>query len=121
VKLSGEQLVLDTNILVYWLRGKAAGQTLLASYGLDTRRPRPVVPIVVKGEIRALGIRLGWGENKLARLDAVLRELLALDISSEDVLAAYAYIARRVSRWAVGWVRTISGSLQSLRCSKRSS
>lgn len=92
MKLSGEQLVLDTNILVHWLRGKAAGQTLRAAYGLDQRRPRPVVPVVVKGEIRSLGIRLGWGENKLAMLDAVLRDLLALDISSEDVIAAYARI-----------------------------
>jgi tRNA(fMet)-specific endonuclease VapC len=84
--------VLDTNILVYWLRGKAAGQTLRASYGLGTRRPRPVVPVVVKGEIRSLALRLGWGEAKLALLDALLGDLLTLDISSDEVLTAYAHI-----------------------------
>jgi tRNA(fMet)-specific endonuclease VapC len=48
--------------------------------------------VVVKGEIRSLVIRLGWGETKQAKLDALLRDLLVLDISSEDVLAAYARI-----------------------------
>jgi hypothetical protein len=41
--LDGEQLVLDTNILVHWLRGKEAGQKLKADYDLGARRPRPIL------------------------------------------------------------------------------
>ena len=39
----GEQLVLGTNILVHWLRGKKAGEKLRAEYELGVRRPRPIL------------------------------------------------------------------------------
>ena len=38
VKLDGQQLVLDTNILVHWLRGTQAGETLRTDYDLGARR-----------------------------------------------------------------------------------
>lgn len=67
MKLAGDQLVLDTNILLHWLRGKAAGAKLRADYSLGTRSPRPILPLVVKGEIKSLA-----------------------EISSEPVVTAYA-------------------------------
>jgi hypothetical protein len=56
VKLSEEQLVLDTNILLHWMRGKGAGAKLKADYELGVRRPRPILPVVVKGEIKSLAL-----------------------------------------------------------------
>lgn len=53
MKLEGEQLVLDTNILVHWLRGKDVGLKLREDYEFGTRRPRPIVPVVVKAEIKS--------------------------------------------------------------------
>ena len=47
-------IVLDTNILVRWLRGKGAGAKLRADYG--ARRPRPILPVVVKAEIQSLAV-----------------------------------------------------------------
>jgi len=61
VKLDGDQLVLDTNILVHWLRGKDAGEKLKADYDLGARRPRPILPLVVKAEIKSLALQFGWG------------------------------------------------------------
>lgn len=90
MKLAGEQIVLDTNILVYLLRGGAAGVKLTAAYDLAARRPRPIVPVVVKGEIKSLAGKLGWGTNKHDALDSLLRELPTADISSEVVIGAYA-------------------------------
>lgn len=90
MKLADEQLVLDTNILVHWLRGKTAAERLKADYALGERRPRPVVPVVVKGELKAFSLNLHWGDDKRERLDALLRELPTADISSEAVIAAYA-------------------------------
>jgi hypothetical protein len=55
VKLEGEQLVLDTNILVHWLRGKDAGMKLRQDYELGSRRPRPIIPLVVKADCRGRG------------------------------------------------------------------
>lgn len=86
------QFVLDTNILVHVLRGGDAARVLEQAYGLRERRPRPIVPVVVKGEIKSLARRLHWGQAKLAALDTVLRDLPAADISSELVLDAYAEV-----------------------------
>jgi tRNA(fMet)-specific endonuclease VapC len=101
VKLEGEQLVLDTNILVHWLRGKDAGLKLRQDYELGARRPRPIIPLVVKGEIKSLALQLQWGDQRNEQLDALLRELPVADISSEAVIQAYARIdheSRRTGR-----------------------
>jgi tRNA(fMet)-specific endonuclease VapC len=83
VKLEGERLVLDTNILVHWLRGNEAGIKLKADYDLGGRRPRPIIPLVVKAEIKSLALQFGWGNDKQKALDGLLRELPVADISSE--------------------------------------
>lgn len=101
MKLEGEQLVLDTNILVHWLRGKDAGLKLREDYELGARRPRPIIPLVVKAEIKSLALQFKWGDQKNEQLDALLRELPVADISSEAVLHAYARIdneSRQVGR-----------------------
>ena len=92
MKLDGKQLVLDTNILVHWLRGTAAGIKLKADYELGARRPRPIIPVVVKAEIKSLALQLEWGPAKQRALDELLRELPMADISSEPVLDAYARV-----------------------------
>lgn len=90
MKLDGRQLVLDTNILVHWLRGGGAGMKIRNDYALGARRPRPIVPVVVKAEIKSLARRLKWGFEKLATADALLRELPVADIHVEAVIDAYA-------------------------------
>lgn len=90
MKLEGQQLILDTNILVHWLRGREPGEKLRADYGLGTRRPRPILPVVVKAEIKSLALQFGWGAEKHKALDELLRELPVADISAEAVIDAYA-------------------------------
>ncbi len=67
MKLAGEQLVLDTNILVHWLRGKEFGAKLHADYALGARSPRPIVPLVVKAEIKSLAYQFNWGTTGTER------------------------------------------------------
>ncbi|MEO6603625.1 MAG: type II toxin-antitoxin system VapC family toxin [Polyangiaceae bacterium] len=101
MKLEGEQLVLDTNILVHWLRGKGAGLKLREDYELGARRPRPIIPLVVKAEIKSLALQFNWGDQRNEQLDALLRELPVADISSEAVIQAYAHVdheSRQVGR-----------------------
>jgi hypothetical protein len=92
VKLDGQQLVLDTNVLLHWLRGQDAGTE--TSSALRTRRapPAPNCPGCRKGELKSLALQFKWGESKQLALDALLRELLIADISSELVTQAYARI-----------------------------
>jgi len=101
VKHDGQQLVLDTNILVHWLRGKDAAQRLRNEYSLGVRRPRPILPLVVKGEIKSLAVQFSWKREKQDALDELLRELPIADISSEQVIAMYASLdqeSRKVGR-----------------------
>jgi tRNA(fMet)-specific endonuclease VapC len=90
VKLAGDHLVLDTNVLVHWLRGKDAGAKLRNDYALGARSPRPIVPVVVKAEIKSLALQFKWGTEKQGALDELLRELPVAEISSDHVIAAYA-------------------------------
>jgi tRNA(fMet)-specific endonuclease VapC len=92
VKLSGEQLVLDTNILLHLLRGKKAAELLEREYGISRRSPRAIISVVTKGELKALGYKFNWGLRQHERLDAMLAGLPAADISHSVVWNAYAKI-----------------------------
>lgn len=52
--------------------------------------PRPILPVVVKAEIKSLSLQLSWGAEKRAALDALLRELPIAEISFDAVIDAYA-------------------------------
>lgn len=114
MKLQGVQLVLDTNVIVHWLRGKATASMLRSDYAIDTRLPRPIVPVVVKGEALALASYLKWGARKMAALDALLRALPVADISADAVTDAYAIIdsASRTAGRRMGkndvWIAAVS-------------
>lgn len=60
MKLAGEQLVLDTNILLHLLRGKTAAALLEREYGISRRSPRAIISVVTKGELKALGYKFHW-------------------------------------------------------------
>lgn len=101
MKLPDAQIVLDTNILVYWMRGNDLGAKLREDYALGTRRPRPIIPLVVKAEIKSLALQFKWGEEKQTALDELLRELPIAEISAEAVISAYArldHYSRTVGR-----------------------
>lgn len=84
MKLAGDQLVLDTNILVHWLRGKDAGAKLRTDYALGARSPRPIVPVVVKAEIKSLALQFKWGTEKQGALDELREQETAQDGPPRD-------------------------------------
>jgi tRNA(fMet)-specific endonuclease VapC len=92
VKLAGDQLVLDTNILVHLLRGKQAGQAIEQLYGIGQRTPRAIISVVTKGELKALAYKLEWGADRRETLAAMLTALPAADISHGSIHDAYAAI-----------------------------
>lgn len=92
MKLAGEQLVLDTNVLLHLLRGKKAAEFLEREYGISRRSPRAIISVVTKGELKALGYKFDWGPTQHERLDAMLAGLPAADISHSAVWNAYAEI-----------------------------
>ena len=92
MKLAGEQLVLDTNILLHLLRGKKAGQVIDHDYQVSGRNPRAIISVVTKGELKALAYKFEWGPEQHARLDEMLASLPSADISHSAIIDAYAAI-----------------------------
>ena len=92
MKLAGEQLVLDTNVLLHLLRGRSAAGLIEREYGISGRNPRAIISVVTKGELKALGYKFNWGPKQHERLDAMLAGLPAADISHSAVWNAYAKI-----------------------------
>ncbi len=92
MRLPGVQLVLDTNILLHLLRGGAAGQLIDRHYGVSQRLPRAIISVVVKGELKGLAYKFGWGTENHKRVDDMLAALPAVDISHPVIIDGYARI-----------------------------
>lgn len=87
--------LLDTNILVHLLRGKAAGRYLDQEFGLIGSPVRPLICVVTVGECLSLAMQFGWGASKQADLRALLNHLPVVDIDDPRVLETYATIDAR--------------------------
>jgi predicted nucleic acid-binding protein len=85
-------VVLDSNVLIHWARQDRTGQFLLATYALDQRVDRPLIPTTVEGEVRGLAKYGGWGKEKMERLDDIFGELVRVEAGLPQVINAYAEI-----------------------------
>lgn len=83
-------LLLDTSVLLHVIRGNEVARRIDAAWRLQTRPDRPLISIVTVGEARAFALRLGWGEEKLRRLEQLMQELVVVDIRNATVLDNYA-------------------------------
>jgi len=81
--------LLDTNILVHLLRGKATGLAIETHFGLRGALNRCVVSVVTVGETYSLARQWNWGAAKQAALQKLLNQVVWLDINHPDILVAY--------------------------------
>jgi tRNA(fMet)-specific endonuclease VapC len=85
--------VLDTNILLLYLRGTELSIWIDQHYRpLDSTINESIISVVTVGEIRALAKINHWGQRRLDRIDDLLEELLITDINTEDLIERYAEI-----------------------------
>jgi tRNA(fMet)-specific endonuclease VapC len=84
-------LLLDTNILIHLVRANWIARSIESRFQLRTRTETPLVSVISIGEALAFAKRLGWGLQKAELLEALLQELVIVDISDE-ILRAYAEI-----------------------------
>ena len=61
--------VLDTNILVYFVRNDEYIRQLESQFLLFSSNNSTFISIVSVGEIRSLAYQFGWGEGKLKRMN----------------------------------------------------
>jgi tRNA(fMet)-specific endonuclease VapC len=81
--------LLDSNILVYLIRGKTVGQTIDAHFGLRGSLHRCVISVVTVGEMYSLTRKWAWGSIKTTELQRLLGQLVWVDINHPSILNAY--------------------------------
>lgn len=86
-------ILLDTSILLHVARGSTAAEIIDSRYQLKSRPEKPLISVVTSAEIRVFARRRAWGADKLARLEALLRELVVVDINRPSIIERYAEIA----------------------------
>jgi tRNA(fMet)-specific endonuclease VapC len=83
-------ILLDTNVVLHIVRGSEVANRIDAALQLRSRAERALISVVTVGEALAFARRRGWGENKTARLEELVRELVVVDINNATVLRRYA-------------------------------
>lgn len=82
-------LILDTTVLVHWVREDRTGRFLKETYALDERSDRPLFSTISEGEINGLAKCWKWGDSKRNALASIINELIRFEASLPDVVQAY--------------------------------
>src|SRR3954471_14030306 len=93
--------LLDTNILLQWVRDSSQAEAIEKQFNLSGTSFRPLICEVSLGEMRAFSRSLNWGPAKIEKLARVQRDLSVVDISDTRVLDAYADLSTLARR--AGW------------------
>jgi tRNA(fMet)-specific endonuclease VapC len=84
--------LLDTSVLVHYLRGSDVWKRVRDRYQPLAAEPRPVISIITVAEIRSLALQWEWCDQMLARMETALAFFKTLPIHDPDVIRAYAAI-----------------------------
>ncbi len=85
--------VLDTNILLHYLRESALSVYIDKQFNpLNSMVHDAIISVVTVGEIKSIAKINRWGKKKLHKIELLCEELLITDINSEDLLERYAEI-----------------------------
>lgn len=81
--------VLDTCILVNFVRNTILFQKLDAKYNFLSPKTMCFISIVSKAEILSIALSRSWKGQKLKKLDTILKNIDAIPIDGEDIVDAY--------------------------------
>ncbi len=81
--------LLDTNIMVHYVRGDAVWAMIREEYQLFIVEPTPIISIVTAGELRSLALQFKWGNAKLDRMEFALGYFDEMPIESRKLVDAY--------------------------------
>ena len=84
--------LLDTNILVHFVRASALWGRVRDLYQPLTTEPKPIVSVVTAGEIRSLAIQWKWGRQKLDQIEYALGFFRVHTILDAELIRTYALI-----------------------------
>jgi predicted nucleic acid-binding protein len=86
------RFVLDTNILLHYIRKSKTAQEVDVLYSPLTAGNEPFVSVVSVGELESIALQNKWGERKKKQLAELLNEVLVTDIFVRKIIVAYAEI-----------------------------
>lgn len=87
------QYLLDTNILLAWMRWGTLLQVYLqATFQLDTIPTVPIISIVSTAELRVLALQNSWGPHKTRMMESLLTYLIPVPIPYKTILDSYVEI-----------------------------
>jgi len=89
---AGTLYLLDTNILVTYMRAAALGQFIEATYRLMQIPNVPLISVVSRGEMLAFAVVNGWGSLRKTALMTLLNSLITVDINHNTIIDDYAEI-----------------------------
>lgn len=84
--------VLDTNILLIYLRNHKTREFLDEAFAPLELPNIPIISVVSIGELKSIAIQNDWGEKRLSTLDQFVQQFVIADINSADVIERYAEI-----------------------------
>ncbi|MCB0593145.1 MAG: PIN domain-containing protein [Lewinellaceae bacterium] len=84
--------LIDTNILVIYVRDTDLTRRLEENLRLLTGRNNLVISVVSIGEIKSIAKQNKWGEKRVRRLIEILNQFLIADINVEDIIESYSEI-----------------------------
>jgi tRNA(fMet)-specific endonuclease VapC len=82
--------LLDTNILVHYVRGDATWDGIRDECQLLLIDPKPLISIVTVAELKLLSMQFHWGSAKLDRMEFLLGYLDEIPIDSRKLVDYYA-------------------------------
>ncbi len=86
------RFLLDTNILLHYIRKSKTAQETDALYAPLTDGNEPFISVVSVGELESIALQNKWGEKRMKLLADLLNEVLVADIYARKIILAYAEI-----------------------------
>ena len=84
--------ILDSNILLNYVRRSALAEVIELRYGMLTVTDVPLISIVSVGELKALALQLAWGEQRRRQSDALLEYFTVVPLPFANTVETYAEI-----------------------------
>ncbi len=73
-------------------QGDDVGIRIADEFKLRERVERPLISIITVGEMKALTMKLGWGQQKRDILDKLLQELVVVHLNQGNIIEKYSEI-----------------------------
>jgi tRNA(fMet)-specific endonuclease VapC len=84
--------ILDTNILLIYLRNSQISTRIENEYSFFSNRNNLAISVVTVGEIKSIAKQQNYGSSKIKVLDRLLSNLAIVDIHIKEIIERYAEI-----------------------------